>query len=229
MKFLPKIIFPCFILIFFLVIQTLQGQDTSQNKSSNDSLYMSLLFNHLRNNFDDIHDVSMRFHHLDHNLNGIILINMHWENGRMTSASVLKNETNNQDFGTALIQSFQKWNIKDLVGPYEINLPLNIKIVGSDDSTFSEKGIFTGEIYDINDNPLHHVQLQFQSTTNPVDTLRNCFSNREGIFVKTLIPTGKWNIVFSAKGFKNYKLKAVNIKKGDHIRKKIVLQPNGKA
>ncbi len=225
MKLPPKAIFPFFILIILFMIMVSQGQNSLQKNSSTDSLYTALLFNHLQNNFDDIHDVSMRFHHLDHTLNGMILIKMSWENGRMTSASVLKNETNNEDFANALIKKFRKWTIKDLTEPYEINLPLRIKIVGSDDSTFSEKGIFTGEIYNNNGSPIDRVQINFHSAENPADTLRLCFSNREGVFIKTLIPTGNWNITFSAKGFEEYRLKNVGFEKGDHTRKKIVLQP----
>ena len=109
------------------------------NASASDSIYTSLLINHLRNNFDDIHDVSMRFHHLDHNLNGIIQIGMHWENGSMTSSSVVSNETKNDEFAQALVKNIEKWQIKNLTGPFDIVLPLRIKIVGSDDSTFLKK------------------------------------------------------------------------------------------
>ena len=217
------------LLIIFSTIFTLfdisKGQGSEQNTTNYDSVYTAMLISHLRKNFDDIHDISMRFHHLDHNLNGIIQIKMHWENGRMTSSSVGINETNNKDFADALIQNIQKWHIKDITGPFEFSLPLRIKIIGSDDSTFFEKGILTGEIYNNNGKPVNNVILSFRSVINPSDTLRNCISNREGIFVKTLIPIGNWNIDFYASGYEKYSLSNVSFKKGDHIRKKIVLKP----
>lgn len=217
------------LLIIFSTIFTVsdisKGQVSEQNTTNYDSVYTSLLISHLRKNFDDIHDVSMRFHHLDHNLNGIIQIKMHWENGRMTSSSVGINETNSNEFADALIQNIQKWYIKDIIGPFEFSLPLRIKIVGSDDSTFTEKGILTGQINDKDGLPVKNVRLSFRSANNPIDTLQNCMSNREGIFVKTLIPVGYWNVDFISPGFQKYSLNNVKIKSGDHIRKKIILQP----
>lgn len=195
------------------------------NASASDSTYTSLLINHLRNNFDDIHDVSMRFHHLDHNLNGIIQIGMHWENGFLTSSSVVSNETKNDEFAQALIKNIEKWHIKNLTGPFNIVLPLRIKIVGSDDSTFSEKGILTGEISDTQHNPINTAKLTFRSTINPHDTLRSCYSNREGIFVRTLIPVGSWNIECTAPGFQKVHLQDVMFNEGDHLRKKIIMRP----
>ena len=195
----------------------------SLNVSASDSIYTSLLINHLRNNFDDIHDVSMRFHHFDHNLNGVIQIGMHWENGSMTSSSVVSNETKNDEFAQALITNIEKWYIKDLTGPFDIVLPLRIKIVGSDDSTFSEKGILTGEITDSKNNPIKAAKVIFRSSVNPTDTVRNCYSNREGIFVRTLIPVGSWDIEFTAPGFQKGLLQNVIIGEGDHLRKKITM------
>ena len=201
------------------------SQEAIRNASANDSIYTSLLMNHLRKNFDDIHDVSMRFHHLDHRLNGIIQLRMHWEDGRMTSSSVVMNETKNEDFANALIQSVEGWYIPDLNGPFDIDLPIRIKIVGSDDSTFSEKGIFTGEIYDDAGKPVKDVRLSFRSAANPGDTLRDCHSNREGIFVKTLIPPGDWIIECAAAGYETVSLRNVGFKMGDHIRRRITLRP----
>jgi hypothetical protein len=218
-------------IMIFAVILTLnlsscnnsKDQDSSQNTSMNDSVNTALLIKHLRNNFDDIHDVSMRFHHLDHRLNGVIQINMHWENGQMTSSSVVSNETNNKEFANSLIKSIEKWYIKELTGPFNITLPFRIKIVGSDDSTFFEKGILTGEIYDSNGNPIKDAKLHFHSSSSSNDTLRNCYSNREGIFVRTLIPVGSWDVACTAPGYEKVLIKNISFKSGDHIRKKITL------
>ncbi|MEJ2049311.1 MAG: hypothetical protein P8Y60_05605 [Calditrichota bacterium] len=156
-----------FILIFFLISSlnlysyNTKQEDSNLNASANDSIYTAMLINHLRNNFEDIHDVSMLFHHIDHNLNGVIQIRMHWENGYMTASSVALNETNNEEFAKALIKNIEKSHIKDLTGPFDIVLPLRIKIVGSDDSTFFKKAILTGEIYDHEKNPIKYAKVKF--------------------------------------------------------------------
>ena len=216
-----------FIFTFFLILSAnLYSHNTKQecsnfNASANDSLYTSLLINHLRNNFDDIHDVSMRFHNLDHRLNGVIQIRMHWENGYMTESSVALNETNNEEFANALIENIEKWHIKDLTGPFDTVLPFRIKIVGSDDSTFSQKGILTGEIFDIKNNPIKGAKLTFRSSNNANDTLRSCYSNREGIFVKTLISVGSWNVECDVPGFQKAILKNISFHEGEYLCRKI--------
>jgi hypothetical protein len=200
------------------------GQERAPGAAANDSIYTVMLIDHLRANFDDIHDVSMRFHHLDHRLNGMIRLRMHWENGRMISSSVALNETNNEDLARALVRNIEKWNIPGLKGPFDIELPLRIRIVGSDDSTFSRKGILTGEIRDDSGRPVRNVRLSFRSAASPGDTLRACYSNREGIFVKTLIPPGEWNVECAAAGYETVTLRNTAFKAGDHIREKITLR-----
>ncbi|MFH1311961.1 MAG: carboxypeptidase-like regulatory domain-containing protein, partial [Candidatus Eisenbacteria bacterium] len=182
---------------------TSERQESSHNASANDSVYTALLIKHLRDNFDDIHDVSMRFHHLDHRLNGIIQIDMHWDNGRMTSSSVAINETGNREFADALIENIEKWYIEELTSPFDFSLPLKITIVGSDDSTFSDKGILTGEIADSSGSPIEGARLLLRSSSDSSDTLNHCYSNREGIFVKTLIPVGSWDLECTAPGFED--------------------------
>jgi hypothetical protein len=201
------------------------GQEPASTVSGSDSLYTAMLFAHLRNNFDDIHDVSMRFHHLDHRLNGMIQLHTRWEGGRLISADIVRNETKNDDFALALIKSIGQWNIEGLKGPFEIDLPLRIKIVGSDDSTFAQKGILTGEIYDEAGAPVNRARLTFRSASSASDTLRSVRSNREGIFVKTLIPPGQWIVEVAAPGYESILLESLEFRKGDHLRKKIVLRP----
>jgi len=209
--------------IYLLLFCGLDGQSTPENITINDSLYTDILINHLRNNFDDIHDVSMRFHHKDHSLNGLIVLGLLWKDGRLISHSIERNDTTDEEFATALISIIGKWYIKDLKDSFNFRLPLKIKIVGSDDSTFTEKGIFTGQIIDVYGNPLSGVKISFISTNNAEEILRSTYSNREGIFVKTLIPIGSWNIVIEADGFKSAVLENFNFQKGEHLRKKIML------
>jgi hypothetical protein len=203
------------------------AQEPASMLSGNDSLCTAMLFAHLRSNFDDIHDVSMRFHHLDHRLNGMIQLHTRWEGGRLISADIVRNETRNDDFALALIKSIGQWDIEGLAGPFEIDLPLRIKIVGSDDSTFAEKGILTGEIHDEAGAPVSRARLTFRSAAIASDTLRSVRSNREGIFVKTLIPPGRWNVEVVAPGYGAIVLESIEFRKGDHLRRKIVLRSGG--
>lgn len=215
-----------FALIFIISLSAsniLLSQNTAQSENQ-DSLNTVLLFNHLRNNFDDIHDVSMRFHHLDHNLNGVILINMQWENGKMIFSSIEKNETGNKDFADEIVKKIEMWNIENLTGPFETSLPLRIQIVGSTDSTFSEKGILTGEVYDGENNPIHKARIIFKSSNNSSETVPDCLTNREGVFVRTLIPAGNWDIEITADGYENEAIRNISFIQGLHQREKIILK-----
>ena len=189
-----------------------------------DSLNTAALINHLRQNFDDIHDVSMRFHHKDHNLNGLIILHLQWSSGQLDTAWVTGNETGDPDFARALISNISKWQIPEITGLFEINLPLMIRIVGKTDSTFDQKSILTGKISDTDGNPVWRAQLQFVSLDNPTDSLSLCLTNREGIFVKTLIPTGRWQIKIHHKDFKEYPDQKLTFKQGEHIRINIKLK-----
>jgi hypothetical protein len=220
------------IILISFIIGLLSCQKKANNEkpymeyynSANDSMYTEMLMDYLRNHFDDIHDISMGFHHLDHTLNGIIEINMTWLEGRMIEWTIDKNETGSQEFANTLAQKIQTWYIPDLKGPFKMTLPLRIKIIGSDDPSFSQKGILTGEITDKNGMPVKYAKIHFESATNAADTLRNCYSNRDGIFVRTLIPVGGWNIECSAPGFKPVLLKNLKFNAGQHVRQKISLE-----
>ena len=201
-----------------------RGQGPPQASSPNDSVCAAMLFAHLRSNFDDIHDVSMRFHHRDHRLNGMIVIDMQWADGRMTSARVVQNETRSHDLAEALVARLRTWYIEGLVGPFRTRLPLRIKIVCSDDSTFSRAGILTGVIRDPSGAPVRDATVSFHPAADARDTLRTCYSNREGVFVKTLIPAGTWNVECRGKGFEPVVLRNVRFRPGEHIRKAIALR-----
>jgi hypothetical protein len=49
-------------------------------------------------------------------------------------------------------------------------------------------------------------------------------ANREGIFVRTLIPPGTWSVTVSCTGYRNVKLENIEFNPGEHRREKIVLQ-----
>lgn len=213
-----------FLALGLLGLGTAHGQDRHLTPSPNDSVYTAMLFSHLRANFDDIHDVSMRFHHRDHRLNGMIVIDMRWEGGRMTSASVARNETGSREFADAMVTRLETWRVEGLAGPLETSLPLRIRIVGSDDSTFSRKGILTGVIRDRGGAPLRDAAVRLLSPGGARDTLRACYSNREGVFVKTLIPAGTWDLECRAKGFAPVVLCRLRFEPGEHVRKAITLR-----
>ena len=200
-------------------------EDSSADETftKQDSIYFSMLINHLRKNFDDIHDVSMRFHHLDHTLNGLIVFKMTWENKKMQSASVVENETGNNKFAEAFIEKIQSWNINELDGPLDANLPLRIRIVGSSDSTFAEKAILTGKVIEVNDQPIEGAEISFTSTKDEQQFLRACYSNREGIYVRTLIPVGNWKLHCSKEGYKDIVKDQYNFESGVHHRESFKL------
>jgi len=214
------------ILLFFLVAckkESKQDDYSQLTASQRDSVYTGILFGHLRANFDDIHDVSMRFHHLDHTLNGLIVLKLDWENGKIQSAGIAENETGNEDFADAIIEKLNNWYIADLQQPFHIALPLRIKIVGSDDPSFNSKSIFTGEVLDNNGDVVQRAKISFVSAENAADTVASCYTNREGIFVRTLIPPGLWDISCSCPGYKKIVIKNVNFIAAEHHRQKIIL------
>jgi len=189
-----------------------------------DSINTSIVINYLRNNFDDIHDVSMRFHHLDHNLNGLIVLRLKWRDGKLQSGEAVQNETGNEDFAQTLLEKIKKWSIPDLRNEFEMNLPLRIRIVGSDDPSFSTKSIVTGKVVQDNGDPISRAQLKFIPVSNGQDTVTSCYTNREGIFVRTLVPPGTWNVLCSRSGFKNVYLNNVVFISGEHYRQKIIMK-----
>ena len=191
-----------------------------------DSINTSIVINYLRENFDDIHDVSMRFHHLDHTLNGLIVVRLNWHNGRLESGEVLQNETGNANFAEALIEKMYNWVIPDLKNIFEMNLPLRIRIVGSDDSSFSIKSILTGEVVDKNGDPIKNAKLHFIPVSNSKDTVASCYTNREGVYVRPLIPPGTWNVVCSCAGFENVYMNNLIFLPGEHHRQKITMKMN---
>jgi hypothetical protein len=113
-----------------------------------DTLNWNLFVGYLQEHFDDFHDVTMRYHHKDHTINGIVEIRMTWEGGLLKSAEVLSNQTGSDDLPESLIEKMRQWEITGLEGPAEITVPVNVKIVGLDDPEFPNTAILTGEVRD---------------------------------------------------------------------------------
>lgn len=197
-----------------------QGYPVVQDESG----CLELLINHFRANFEDIHDVSMRFHHLDHRLNGLITFDMEWKEGRMTSFAVLENETGNRVFAAALGTAMKQWYIEEILDPCELNFSFRIKIVGSDDPSFSEKSIFTGEVVDTEGNPVKHARVSLRPVNCREDSVKDSRTSREGIFVRTLIPPGIWGVSISCPGYEDITLEGLEFRAGEHKREKVVLK-----
>jgi hypothetical protein len=187
-----------------------------------DSLYGDLLIKHLRAYFDDIHDVAMRFHHQDAGLNGMVELKVKWENGVLTGAEVMKNETGSNDLADALIEKMRGWEIAGLDGPFETVIPINVKIVGLDDPEFANTGILTGDIHDPEGNPLRGVMVVIKPQV--AGMVYRAETNREGIFVRTLIPPGTWDVDYSLQGYKDAHTTGIELSAGKHVRESVVLE-----
>jgi len=190
-----------------------------------DSVAGTLLTAYLRANFADLHDVSMRFHHMDHTIGGMIEFAMSWESGELTTVAVANNETDNADLAAALIEKFRTWRIEGLDGPFRINLPINIRLVGSDDPLFETRAILTGTVTDSGGQPLNGAEVRFialRAGQEPVPAAR---TNREGVFVRTLIPPGEWSLQCSHDGWTPVIVAGIALTAGQHHRERIVLTP----
>ncbi|MFH1312360.1 MAG: carboxypeptidase-like regulatory domain-containing protein [Candidatus Eisenbacteria bacterium] len=187
-----------------------------------DSLHWDLLVAHLQANFDDFHDVTMRFHHQDPTFNGLIEIKVMWENRVLTSAEIVKNETGSDDLAKALIAKMQSWEIEGLDGPLEIVVPIKVKLVGLDDPEFPNTGILTGEVLDVEEKPLEGVMVLIKPEV--AGMVVRAQTNREGIFVRTLIPPGTWDVECSLQGYKTVRKEGIKLSAGKHVRESVTLE-----
>ncbi len=179
---------------------------------------------YLQNHWDDIHDVIIRFHNDDPNLKGIVFIHMDWQHGTLLSATVDSNNIGNQSFGQALVEAMNKWDIPGLAENWSITLPMKTEIMGSNHPEFFERGILTGNITDLNGNPVSGATLilaPHKSLNEEPDTF---YSNREGIFIRTLIQAGDWSLVCKKVGYTPYIIEKLSFEKGEHIKKSIIMK-----
>jgi len=209
------------VLLFGLVNLTVSAQtNASLQEDPNARIYMS----HFRNNWDDIHDVIMRFHNDDPTLNGTVFINMNWQKGILVSASVDSNTTGNSAFGLALIAAMKKWNIPGMTESWITTVPIRTLIYGSDNPQFNECGIFTGNVIDINGKPLSGVKLILYPKDNTGPKSETNSTNREGVFIWTLIPVGDWRLECTKDGYLPTIVDKLTFEKGKHLKKVIILK-----
>jgi len=188
-----------------------------------DSVNTEMFMTYLRQHFDDIHDVSMRFHHIDHTINGLVEIQMVWEDDVLVSAIEGANETGRPDLTRALIEKLQSWRIDGLQGRFATTLPLRIVLVGSDDPRFPLTGILTGTVVGSNGDPLAGAAIELTPVGNVADTAIRARTNREGLFVRTLIPPGEWILTCTHEGREPVTVESVRITAGEHRRENIVM------
>lgn len=200
------------------------GDRPTRSETAADSAYGAILIAHLRANFDDIHDVSMRFHHLDHTIGGLVVFATVWEDGMLDSISVARNDTGNDELPAALIEKFRTWRIEGLDGPFEIGLPLNIRLVGSDNPVFPETATVTGTVTDESEQPVHGAVVEFLAGSSGQSAVPPARTNREGVFVRTLIPAGEWTITCRHPDFGAVVIEGVKLGAGKHHRERIVLE-----
>jgi hypothetical protein len=186
-----------------------------------DSLGQKALFAYVREHFDDIHDVTMRYHHRDHTINGRVAIEMVWEGGVVKSTEVVANETGDADLPGSIIEKMRGWKIEELHGPSQVVLPFNVQLVGIDDPEFPNTGILTGEVTDADGTPLKGALIVIRPQV--AGFVHRAESNREGIFVRTLIPPGTWDVECSLSGYDTVTNTNVELAAGEHRREKFVL------
>lgn len=182
-----------------------------------------IFMHHLRANWDDIHDVIMRFHHEDPGLKGVAYISMVWREGALASASVDSNNTGNPAFGLALIEAMKPWRIQGLPEGWAMTVPFRTAIYGSDRAEFPERGIFTGEVADRSGNPVDGARLVLMPGAQVDARPDTTYTNREGIFIRTLILPGVWRLECSKDGYSPAVLDGLTFAKGKHVKQSITL------
>lgn len=203
---------------------TVGDDDTGPREATREEV--AIFLGHLRARFDDIHDVSMRFHAADPSIDGTITLAMIWRDGRLESGEVTGNDTGCEEEGRALLDAVRGWQIAGLVGPARLVVPLRIRLVGRDDPAFPSTGILTGSVRDAGGRPLHRARIRFEPRDPSLARVPDAVTNREGIFVRTLIPPGDWDLVCTADGHREASLTGVRLSAGQHRREDLVLAPS---
>ena len=176
---------------------------------------------YLRKNWDDIHDVIMRYHCDDPALKGMVMINMNWVQGKLASAEVSENTTGDTTFGVALISAMKQWDIPGLESGWSSTLPIKTTIKGSDDPDFDQYGILTGKVTDADGQAVPGATIVLHASGNDGKQDITTYTNREGIYILTLIPPGTWQVQCSKQGVETVTTGNITVQKGEHIKKYI--------
>jgi len=232
------------IIVFFLSASFSTGQtqkaEPNRNKGQtntsvqSDSVNTRLLLSHLRAHFDDLHDVIMRYHHQDPAIRGLITLEMLWRDKKLVSCTVNSNGTGNDSLASGLIDKMKAWEIDGLDGPYQTVLPLRVRIVGSEQPDFPELAILTGFAGDKSGKPLQNAMVILRSLLYPEVRVPNARTNSEGIFIRTLIPPGEYQLSCVPAGGDTIQIGARTFRKGEHKKEHLVIgtkllkNPSGK-
>jgi hypothetical protein len=141
----------------------------------------------------------------------------------LSGGEVLSNETGVDAEAQALLDAIRRWEIPGLEGPVSIQTAFRIRLVGSDDPSFPERGIITGTVKDGDGMPVPRASIRFEPQGEGIGEANDARSNREGIFVRTLIPPGEWTVVVEANGFETYRSPTVQVTPRSHHIEHVVL------
>ena len=208
-----------YILMLLGILFAVSTLNAQENYNADVEIFMS----HLKKNWDDIHDVIMRYHYEEPWLKGKVVINMTWTQGRLEEAEILENTTGNNTLGPDLITAMKSWEIDEITNSWSSALPIRTTIKGSEDPDFDEYGILTGSLTDREGNPIPGAGLVLSASDRTSRKSIALHTNREGIFIETLIPPGTWEISCSEEGYDPIYLKDIEIEKGKHCKRDIIM------
>lgn len=211
--------------LLLVVLAAFSGLQASAQttEARQDDPNLGLFMAHLRGHWDDIHDVIMRFHNDDPGLKGLACITMNWRDGALAAASVDSNSTGNEGFGPALIAAMRGWQIRDLSADWSITVPFRTAIHGSSDPAFPERGIFTGKVTDDSGRPVDGARLVLMPGAQLDARPDTTYTNREGIFIRTLILPGIRRLECSRDGYSPTVIDGLTFEKGQHVKRAITL------
>jgi len=118
----------------------------------------------------------------------------------------------------------KKWNINGLSDSWITSVPFKTEIVGSRQTEFSISGILTGKVVDSEGNPVHGAKVQLTSMEHFESEPAPALTNREGIFIRTLIPAGNWDLTCTKDGYSSLFIKGLSFEKGEHVKKSIIMR-----
>jgi hypothetical protein len=149
---------------------------------------------------------------------------MTWQHGILTGSELVENTTENRALGAAFITAMEAWNIPEIDRSWSSTLPIRITIKGSDDPAFEEMGILTCKVTDQNKEPVNQARVIMQGKGTLKDLSDTLYTNREGIFIQTLIQPGKWNLNCYKSGFETSIQEDLEILKGSHSKQHLILK-----
>lgn len=188
-----------------------------QKENTNEEIFMS----YFMKNWEDIHDVIMRYHYENPGLKGLVEIRMRWDREKLAEAFVSSNNTGDPSFGPSLVEAMNSWRIRGLSSGWSTTLPIMTAIVGSDDPEFNKCGIFTGKVTDKAGIPINGTRMVMHPLVSENGKPDTVYANREGIFICTLIHPGAWQIEFTKENYIPFNIDRLDFEEGQHCKRTI--------